>query len=218
VQSQKSELARVFDPGLPVPEFGRSYRLRIVGKEFLLKPKPLRERTVVRTTDRKFLVADWTQQRFGVGMDQQFPVWPKDSENQSKERKGGRSLSQVPGDSAVVMFSKYTTWAMMQPGYEAEHYARDLRASQAEGEENETWFALRLPVQGQDVPEWEANFYYAVKRLHQLFRLRGYPKSMNHRSLDNLAVLLSTNRDYFFTTTPLRCGYSDRAIIAFSLD
>jgi hypothetical protein len=65
-------------------------------------------------------------------MNQQFPVRAKESENQSKERKKGRSLPQVPGDSAVVMFSKYITWAMMQLGYEAEHYARDLRASQAE--------------------------------------------------------------------------------------
>jgi hypothetical protein len=107
---------------------------------------------------------------------------------------------------------------MMPPGYEAERYARDLRASQAEGEVNETWFALQLPVQGQDVPEWEANLYYAAKRLHQLFRLSSYPKAMNHRSLNNLAVLLSTNRDYFFTARPLRCEYSDRAIIAFGLD
>jgi hypothetical protein len=41
---------------------------------------------------------------------------------------------------------------------------------------------------------------------------------MNHRSLNNLTMLLSTNRDYFFTAPPLRCEYSDRSIIAFGLD
>jgi hypothetical protein len=51
VQSQKNELARVFDPGLPEPKSGGSYGLRIAGKEVLLKPMPLREGTVVKTTD-----------------------------------------------------------------------------------------------------------------------------------------------------------------------
>jgi hypothetical protein len=90
----------------------------------------------------------------------------------------------------------------MRPGFDAEAYAEEIGVTQGIGEGGKVCFAAELPSLGDPIPSWAADFFCASRRLHDLARLRSYPKALNYRSLNNLAILLAINRDYFFSAHP----------------
>jgi hypothetical protein len=138
-----------------------------------------------------------------------------------KQKKGKGSnftLPQIPGDRALILFTRHTTWETMRSDYDAEAYAEEIEVTQGAGEGSEIWFAAQFPFLSDPLPSWAADFFCASCRLHDLARLRSYPKAHNYRSLNNLAILLAVNRNYFFSASSLRCSFSDRSVIAFGLD
>jgi hypothetical protein len=106
-----------------------------------------------------FWIVDWILLRYGVLRPGTTPVWAMETNKQRKDKGSSLSIPQVPGDRALVLFTRHTTWDTMRPGFDAEAYAEEIRVTQGIGEGGEVRFAAELPSLGDPIPSWAADFF-----------------------------------------------------------
>jgi hypothetical protein len=110
-----------------------------------------------------FWVVDWILLRYGVLRPGPTPVWAMEANKQRKDKGSSLSLPRVPGDRAIVLFTRHTTWDTMRPSFDTEAYAEEIGVTQGIEEVGEIWFAVQLPSLGASIPSWAADFFWASR-------------------------------------------------------
>jgi hypothetical protein len=166
--------------------------LVIAGAKVFLMPE-------ISGMGEKFVVDDWMRRRFLAVGSAPMPVL-------SKYIRRGE-------DRAFITFTDNTNWrnAGQEP---VSVYATALNAGREMGADGLVWYTVGYPPPHTNMDGWQADMVWSARCIHPAQRMKGYPKTLTYRGLNNLATLVVNDREYFFLHAPNLLGDADKTVLA----